>query len=342
MVIIQIILIIVIFSLTVYEILLARSFEYMTVSELKRQARAGNKDALAVYPVRAYGMQLWIFLWANIGFLTCSLILLSHSLIGSLWTLVVNIPLIVLIHAILPWTKRPKPNLHTAAIVSPYLEKVLKFLFPFLSRIEKWIGKWIQPEPILLIQSKDELLEILRHNAEEFDHVSKDELKIAENALVFGDKQIGDYMTPLNSINFISQEESLTPVVLGELHDSGHSRFPVFQGSNQNIVGTLFIKDALRVKTAKTVAQIMRPDVYFINELQNLDHALQAFIKTKHHMFIVVNEFEDVVGVLSIEDVIEQILGKKIEDEFDKFDDLRQVAKHTAKTIHTEHESEHI
>ena len=86
----------------------------------------------------------------------------------------------------------------------------------------------------------------------------------------------------------------------------------------------------------------MRHDVYYINEQQTLDHALQAFIKTKHHLFIVVNEFEDVVGVLSAEDVIEQIIGKPMLDEFDQYDDLREVAKRTARQKHDAHTEEHV
>jgi len=339
---IQIILLIAAIILTLYFILLIRSFEYMSISELKRQARSGNPYARTVYPVRVYGVQLWIFIWAILGFLTSCIILLFHSLIGSIWTIVVTVPLVVLIHAILPWTRRPKPSLHMAAIVSPYIERLLRILFPILKWFEMGVGRWIQPEPLLLIQSKDELLEILRHNAEEFDHVSHDELKIAENALVFGDKLIGDYMTPLNTVHFISFEEQLTPVVLGELHDSGHSRFPVFQGSNQNVVGTLLLKDALRVKNSKSAGDIMRQDVCYINEQQTLDHAMQAFIKTKHHMFVVVNEFEDIVGVLSIEDVLQQIIGHPLLDEFDKFDDLREVAKIAAKQKQQAHKAEEV
>jgi len=339
---IQIILLIAAIILTLYFILLIRSFEYMSISELKRQARSGNPYAKTVYPVRVYGVQLWILMWAILGFLTSCIILLFHSLIGSIWTIVITVPLVVLIHAILPWTRRPKPSLHMAAIVSPYIERLLRILFPILKWFEMGVGRWIQPEPLLLIQSKDELLEILRHNAEEFDHVSHDELKIAENALVFGDKLIGDYMTPLNTVHFISFEEQLTPVVLGELHDSGHSRFPVFQGSNQNVVGTLLLKDALRVKNSKSAGDIMRQDVYYINEQQTLDHAMQAFIKTKHHMFVVVNEFEDIVGVLSIEDVLQQIIGHPLLDEFDKFDDLREVAKIAAKQKQQAHKAEEV
>ncbi len=326
----NVIILLILIIIAVYGVLLIRSFEYMSVTELKRQARAGNEYAKKVYPVRIYGMQLWIFLWAIMGFVTSCIILLMHDIVGSFWTIVINVPFILIMHAILPWSRRPKPSLHMAAIVSPYIEKILRFLFPILRSFEKWVGRWIQPEPFLLIQSKDELLEILRHNADEFDHINKDELKIAESALVFGDKLVGDHMTPLNTVHFIAASESLTPVVLGELHESGHSRFPVFEGNNQHIIGTLYLKDAAKLKTPKPANEIMRPDVYYINEQATLDHALNAFIKTKHHIFVVVNEFEDVVGVVTVEDILEQIIGQPIIDEFDKYDDLRAVASKTA------------
>jgi metal transporter CNNM len=324
----QIILLAIAIVLTFFIVLLIRSFEYMTIPELKRQAHRGNLDARVVYPVRAYGIQLWVILWSMQGIVTSGIVLLLHSLIGALWTIIATVPLIIILHAILPWSRWPKPDLHLAALTSPIIERVLRLLYPILHLAERAMGHWIQPEPILLIQSKDELLEILRHNAEEFDHVNPDELRIAENALLFGDKLIGDYMTPLHKIHFIKSEEALTPVVLGELHNSGHSRFPVMQGSNQNIIGTLYLKDALQVKNSKLVKDVMRPEVYFINERQTLDHALKAFLKVRHHMFVVVNEFEDVVGVLAMEDVLEEIIGHQIMDEFDQFDDLKAVAKH--------------
>ena len=315
-------------AITFYGILLIRSFEFMSIRELKRQARKGDADAARVYPVRAYGMQLWILMWTILGFLTTSIILLLKSLIGSpLLIILINVPLIVILHAILPWSKRPKPSLHMAAIASPYIEWVLRKTFPIMRRLEKWVGRWIQPEPFMLIQSKDELLEILRHNADEFDRISKHELRIAENALLFGEKLVQDHMTPLNTVYFIDVNEELTPVVIGELHDSGHSRFPVFQETNQNIIGTLYLRDAIRLKTPKPVQKIMREDVYYINEQQPLDVALHGFIKTRHHLFVVVNEFEDVVGVITIEDVIEQIIGHPIHDEDDRFDDLRSIAR---------------
>mgnify|MGYP000872965613 CR=1 FL=1 len=101
--IIEIITLVVLIFVTVYGILLIRSFEYMSVPELKRQARKGNVDAAKVYPVRAYGMQLWMFLWFILGFLTTSIILLIKDVFGH-WggwiALLVNVPLIVILHAI--------------------------------------------------------------------------------------------------------------------------------------------------------------------------------------------------------------------------------------------------
>lgn len=346
MITIEIFAFIILVCLTVYGILLIRSFEFMSIPELKRQARKGNTDAAKVYPVRAYGMQLWILLWFVLGFLTTSIILLIKDIFGGwgAWVaLLVNVPLIVVLHAILPWSKRPKPSLHMAAVVSPYLEVILRKSYPILRRLEKWVGRWIQPEPFMLIQSKDELLEILRHNVDEFkDEVTKHELQIAERALVFGEEIVAEHMTPLNTVKFIGSEEILTPVVIGELHDTGHSRFPVYEGSNQNIVGTLYLRDAVRVKDPKAVRKVMREDVKFINEQQSLDYALNGFIRTRHHLFVVVNEFEDVVGVISIEDVIKQIIGHPIRDEDDQFDDLRVVAKKKAHSKHKTHSANHI
>ena len=340
---IEILILIGLVIVTFYGILLIRSFEFMSVRELKRQARKGDPDAARVYPVRAYGMQLWILMWSVLGFLTTSIILLLKSLIGSpLLIILINVPLIVILHAILPWSKRPKPSLHMAAVASPVIEFILRKTYPIMRRLEKWVGRWIQPEPFMLIQSKDELIEILHHNAEEFDKISKHELKIAENALMFGEKLVTDHMTPLNMVHFINAEEEMTPVVIGELHDSGHSRFPVYLETQQNIVGTLFLRDAVRLKNPKTAHKVMRDDVYYINEQKPLDLALHGFIKTRHHLFMVVNEFEDVVGVITIEDVIEQIIGHSIHDEDDKLDDLRAIAKKKADLRHKSREPKNI
>jgi CBS domain containing-hemolysin-like protein len=95
------------------------------------------------------------------------------------------------------------------------------------------------------------------------------------------------------------------------------------------VVGTLHIQDLLTIdakRRSTSVEKAMEPRVFYIKEDQTLQHALAAFLRTHHHLFIVVNEFRETVGLLSLEDVIEALLGRKIIDEFDAHEDLRVVA----------------
>ena len=107
------------------------------------------------------------------------------------------------------------------------------------------------------------------------------------------------------------------------------------------VVGMLYIQDLLtinRSSTSKRARTVMEKKVYYIREDQTLQHALAAFLRVRHHLFIVVNEFRETVGIVSLEDVIERMLGHKIIDEFDAHEDLRRVAqrnpRHNNRTKH--------
>jgi CBS domain containing-hemolysin-like protein len=325
-------------AISIYLVVLIRSFNSLPIKELKRQAQAGDELAKRVFPVRAHGIQLWFILYFT---LSATALIAITSFSGALWIFIILAPLIASLAIIVPRTQRP--SLHAAAVVSPVLERILRLFFPILRHVESAIVKLTHhPEPVHFVRSKEELLDVLAESTAHFDHAGKNELQIAANALTYGELVVSDYMTPLNAVTFLAESDSLTPVVLGELHDTGHSRFPVYRGNNQQIVGTLYLKDALNSKSPKPAKEVMRNDIYYINEQTNLDKALAAFIKTKHHLFIVVNEFEDVVGVITIEDVLEQIIGSPILDEFDQFDDLRAVAHQNAKAKREEASGEHV
>ena len=101
--------------------------------------------------------------------------------------------------------------------------------------------------------------------------------------------------------------------------DSGHSRIPVYKKRLDNVVGILYLRElANRKRGALTAAQIKDPNVEFIAHDAALDHVLNAFIKTKRHLFVVVNESKEMVGVVTIEDILEEIIGTEIVDEYDK------------------------
>lgn len=159
--------------------------------------------------------------------------------------------------------------------------------------------------------------------------LSSDEKKLIVNSLSFNDMLVSSTMTPRSMIESISASEFLGPITLDELH-AGHTRLPVIKGDIDHIVGILNLRSllSLDVKKSTTAEKAMDPKVCYIRQDQSLKHALAAFLKTRHQLFVVVNEFQETVGLLSLEDVIEALIGQEIIDEFDEHDDLRAVALH--------------
>jgi CBS domain containing-hemolysin-like protein len=185
----------------------------------------------------------------------------------------------------------------------------------------------VTPVPAVDAQlaSREELQHLV---AQSRSLLSEDEKKLIAHGLEFNSREVNEIMTPRGVIDSISKRELLGPLVLDDLHKTGHSRFPVTDGDIDHVVGMLHIQDlfTLDAKRSVTAEKAMEPRVFYIREDQTLDHALAAFLRTHHHLFIVVNEFRETVGILSLEDVIETLLGRKIIDEFDTHEDLRLVA----------------
>ncbi|PID33540.1 hypothetical protein CR969_00140 [Candidatus Saccharibacteria bacterium] len=177
------------------------------------------------------------------------------------------------------------------------------------------------------IESKEELIDMVEQSGEV---LSNDEKKLIINGLTFDQVSVGTVMTPKSMIDSVKHRELLGPLVLDDLHKTGHSRFPVIKEDMDHVVGILYIQDLLKIdrkSKSQRAETVMDKKVYYVREDQTLQHALAAFLRVKHHLFIVVNEYRETVGILSLEDVIEALLGRKIVDEYDTHEDLRKVAE---------------
>ncbi len=174
--------------------------------------------------------------------------------------------------------------------------------------------------------SRQELQYIISRSA---DLLESDERKIIAGAFDFADKLVKDYMTPRSSMEVIGANEMLGPLVLDDLHKTGHSHFPVLDGDIDHIVGILHLHNLLVLtkKETVTVREAMEPKVLFIHEDQTLNEALSACIKYRRHLLVVVNEFRETVGVITIEDAVKQLLGREIVDQYDDHDNLQKVAE---------------
>ena len=208
-----------------------------------------------------------------------------------------------------------------AGTVQPYALKVVGWLHPVLS----WLRERQLGERQARVYSHDELLDIVVHSP---GVLSNDQITRLRASLAFDARRVSDVMTPASVIETVAAEDGLGPLVLDQLHKTGHSRFPVIEGDIHHVVGILYMRELVDLRTAKkSVRTAMDPKVFYVHQDQDLEHALHAFLRTHHHLFIVVNDYRETVGLLSLEDVIEALIGKKIVDEFDRFDDLRAVAE---------------
>ena len=176
------------------------------------------------------------------------------------------------------------------------------------------------------IESKDELLSMVKQSG---DVLTKDEKRLIVNGLSFNEISIDTVMTPRSMIESVKSDELLGPLVLDDLHKKGYSRFPVVRDDIDHVVGILYVQDLLMIdpkSKSRRADAVMDKNVYYIRNDRSLRYALAAFLKVQRHLFVVVNEFRETVGLLSLEDVIEALLGRKIVDEFDVYEDLRKAA----------------
>jgi magnesium and cobalt transporter len=178
------------------------------------------------------------------------------------------------------------------------------------------LGAWLAREP----EDREELIELLR-TCYERNLLDADALAMIEGVLQVSEMQARDIMVPRAQMDVIDIRESpdqFIPTVI----QTGHSRFPVFGENKDDVIGILLAKDLLRHYAGEeefNVRDMLRPAV-FIPGSKQLNVLLKEFRKNRNHMAMVVDEYGGVAGLVTIEDVIEQIVGD-IEDEYD-FDDV--------------------
>lgn len=165
--------------------------------------------------------------------------------------------------------------------------------------------------------TEEELQEIMAAGEEE-GLINEDENAMIQSILQFKNTVVREVMVPRTDIACISSEASVEEI-LGEIIGCGHSRMPVFQETIDNIIGLVYAKDLLRYwgmeASAVSLKDIMRTP-YFVPESKNLEELLQEFKRKRVHLAIVVDEYGGTAGLVTIEDVLEQIVGD-IQDEYD-------------------------
>jgi len=174
---------------------------------------------------------------------------------------------------------------------------------------------WLSPEP----DNREELLDLL-HAAYDNNLLDADALSMIEGVMQVSEMQVREIMIPraqMDVVDINDSPEKLLPFII----ETAHSRFPAVDGDRDNVVGILLAKDLLRLCNDEEVnlREILRPAV-FVPESKRLNVLLREFRSSRNHIAIVVDEYGGAAGLVTIEDVLEQIVGD-IEDEYDYDED---------------------
>jgi magnesium and cobalt transporter len=178
------------------------------------------------------------------------------------------------------------------------------------SLIQK-LTDFLHPGP----DSREELLSVLAQ-AEDRQLIGSESRVMLEGVLRIADMTAGDVMIAAPRMDLVDIQAPIEEL-LNQVIDIAHSRFPVFEGERENILGILLAKDLLKLQRAPelNIRALLRPAV-FVPESKGLVDLLRDFRGNRNHLAIVIDEFGRVAGLVTIEDVLEQIVGE-IEDEFD-------------------------
>lgn len=314
---------------------------YMRVPlpELKRRARS-DEIAAALYRVSAHQANAKVVFLVPIVVLAYLATILSYKYDG-LWVTAVTWLLFAGLGAALTadraWTKKLCNRI--GQFLAPVSAGIIRWFYPLISKLVRAIKKL---RPIRFhtgVYEKQDIVGLLKSQATLDDNrVGKSELELVERSLSFGDKKVSEVLTPKRMVISVSVDDSIGPLLMDELYKSGHSRFVVYEGAKDNIAGLLYLHDLVKTGGSGRVSDLLRRKVTYIHEDFTLMQALQAFTRTKQQLFVVVNEFEEFVGVLTLEDVVGELIGSPIVDEFDQYDDLRAVAASIAQKDHSAHD----
>lgn len=255
---------------------------------------------------------------------------------GLIWFSLIFTLTILLLTEILPKTI----GVNFAKQLGPHIVLPLRLTITVLLPLI-WLAQWMTrlvPNSQGAHHISAEELKTIASMSRKSGEIEADQETVIANVLQLGKKTVRQVMTP-RTVTF-SVEQSLAIKEAARMEEKWrmHSRVPIYDGEPDNVVGVVLSQDVLMAaavgQNSLKLSQIMRP-VHFVPETAPLDAIFVEFFERHQHLFVVVDEYGSVTGVVSMEDILEEIIGREIVDESDKTRNMRELAMIRKKRLHT-------
>lgn len=288
--------------------------------DLTRKAKLGDHNAAKVLPLRrATHLSLSAILLTNIAAVSATSLVLSSVFYGVVAGIMTTL-LIVLFGEIFPQAFFLRNALKVSAFFSPFLTVLIIISWPISRPLQLLLDKLFQDEGTHL-QSRHELgLMLSEHLGADESELDEDEIEIMRGALQLSEKRVRDIMTPIEKVYSLMPHTVIDDKLIDEIKVTGYSRIPILNREQTICFGILLVKQLVDIdfdENPPRVDDLPLHPVQLVGSMTALDTMLRKFIGTHTHL-VPVEKDDHIVGIATIEDLIEEIVGHEIEDETDR------------------------
>jgi metal transporter CNNM len=291
----------------------------LSVADLRRKAKLGNNDARRMLPLRQNShLTLAAILLTNVAAASATALVLGSQFNGLVAGAISTL-LLVIFGEILPQALFTRHALSYCAKLSPLLHLMIFITYPVSKPLQFLLDRLLGPETTEL-QSRHELgIMITEHLGEDASELDEDEVEIIRGALKLSEKRVQGIMTPLRNVFWLTPQDSVDGETIKEIKSRGWSRIPVFNRRGTTCFGVLLMKDLVDVAfdQKQTVDDLDLYPTQVVGSMTALDTLFRKFITGGAHL-IPVEKDNEIVGIVTIEDLLEEIVGHEIEDETDR------------------------
>lgn len=294
----------------------------LSLDDLRRKQKLGNARAARVYPFRKNThLTLAAILLTNVAAVSSTSLVLESALYGVLAGLITTL-LMVIFGEIFPQALFSRRALRYCALFAPAMRLMIVITYPVSKPLQLLLDRlFLFDKPQIQLHTRQELgIMISEHLHQQASELDDDEVEIIRGALQLSEKRVSDILLPVKEVYWLTPETLLLPDKIDEIKEVGRSRIPIFNEGLTQCYGVLLMKDLVDIDFDENEFQVDDLDLYpvqMVGSRTALDTLLRRFITTGTHL-LPVEKDDRIVGIVTIEDLIEEIVGQEIEDETDK------------------------
>jgi metal transporter CNNM len=294
----------------------------LKTKELERQMKLGSKRAKRVYDLRKNAhLTLAAILLSNVGFNSATALVLGDAFSGIVAGILTTL-LLVTFAELMPQALFTKNALGICARLSPLIKIMIYITYPIALPLGKFMDKLFGKDEKHRLHSRRELGMIIgEHLGEETaSELDEDEVEIIRGALQLSEKQVDSITTPIDEVYYLLVDDVIDDQKIEEITQKNRSRIPIFNAEKTICYGIVTMKEMVNVDFDEKPMPVSKMQLFPVKSVGSrtaLDTLLRKFISAKTHM-IPVEKNDEIIGIVTLEDLFEEIIGHELRDEADQ------------------------